>query len=99
MLEINIPVKEQLEWKRYRFKTKSVDDYRPLIFNPKYPWWCSGYTMNTQFEADSAIIIAYIPAEEDLKKYWDDAFDIDSEESGPPEFSDRFQKPDYYEED
>jgi hypothetical protein len=30
-------------WRRYRFRTKSVDDERPLIFNPAYPWWCSGY--------------------------------------------------------
>lgn len=27
---------------KYRFKTYS-EDYRPLIFNPKYPYWCTGH--------------------------------------------------------
>ena len=52
---------------RYRFKTKSVDDYRPLIDmkNIQMPWWCSG-------EADDgsyAIIICYLPENEELEKY------------------------------
>jgi hypothetical protein len=77
-------------WKRYRFYTKSVDDYRPLVFNPKYPWWCSGYA------DDAAVIVAYLPADEDLLKYWDDAFDIDYTEEDKIKFSDRFAKPEYY---
>ena len=32
-------------WKRYRFYTHAIEDYRPLIFNPKYPWWCSDTKM------------------------------------------------------
>lgn len=75
---------------KYRFQTRSIDDYRPLIFNPKYPWWCSGTS------EDSATIIAYLPESESLATYWDDAFDVDvrTEEIT---FSDRFPKPDYYE--
>ena len=77
---------------RYRFKTKSVKDYRPLIFNPKYPWWCSGYGKNC------AIIIAWLPPEEILTEYWDDAFDVELEKHPGVVFSDRFPKPQWYEE-
>ena len=77
-------------WKRYRFSTKSVEDYRPLKFNPSFPWWCSG------FGDDYAVIIAYLPANENLKEYWDDAFDIDFTEEEQIIFYDRFPKPDYY---
>jgi hypothetical protein len=61
-------------WRRYRFYTKEIEDYRPLIFNPKYPWWCSGYG------DDCVIIIAYLPKGEDLFDYWGDAYNIDYNE-------------------
>ena len=83
---------ENKDWKRYRFKTKSVDDYRPIIFNPKYPWWCSGYAGDESY----ATIVCYLPRKENLKKYWDDAFDIDFTEEEKVEFSDRFPKPEYF---
>ena len=82
---------ENKNWKRYRFKTYSVEDYRPLVFNPKYPFWCSGY-------GDCyAVIIAYLPFNEDLLKYWDDAFEIEFTEEDEIKFSDRFPKPKYFE--
>jgi hypothetical protein len=81
-----------MKWLRYRFKTKSVDDCRPLIFNPKYPWWISGET------EDSVIIIAYLPEGESLNKYWDDA-EIDFiEKDDKIIFTDRFSKPDWFKE-
>lgn len=79
-----------MKWKRYRFKTYSIEDYRPIIFNEKYPWWCSGYG------DDNAVIIAWLPSEEDLYKYWDDAFDVDFTDEDEIVFSDRFPKPDYF---
>jgi hypothetical protein len=79
-----------MKWKRYRFQTKSVNDYRPLIFNPEYPWWCSG------FGEDSATIIAYLPTNEDLFKYWDDAADIEFTEHEEIVFSSRFPMPKYF---
>ena len=84
------------KWRRYRFYTKSIDDYRPLIFNPRYPWWCSGYGNNGDNGAETAVIIAYLPKEEDLKKYWDDAFNIEFTEEDKIVFSSRFAKPDYF---
>lgn len=74
---------KQVKWRRYRFKTNSVDDYRPLVFNPKYPWWCSG------FNDESATIIAYLPEN-------DDAFNVTFEVMDIIVFSDRFPKPDYF---
>jgi hypothetical protein len=78
------------DWVRYRFSTKAISDYRPLIFNPKYPWWCSGEG------EDRAIIVAYLPFGEDLYKYWDDAFDITYTTEEKIEFTDRFPKPKYF---
>lgn len=80
------------KWKRYRFLTSSVDDYRPLIFNPKFPWWCSGY----RGDMSKAIIIAYLPHDEALDKYWDDAEEIEFTEHDEISFSGRFPKPAYF---
>jgi hypothetical protein len=77
-------------WRRYRFKTNSIEDYRPLIFNPAYPWWCSGEG------STSATIIAYLPPKEDLEKYWSDAYDTEFTEHDTIEFTSRFKMPDYY---
>lgn len=90
----------EYKWVRYRFSTKSVDDYRPIIFNPKYPWWCSGYGLGGTIddpECETAIIIAWLPKGEDLTKYWDDAFDITFDEFDEIKFTDRFPKPEYFE--
>lgn len=77
-------------WKRYRFKTRAIHDKRPLIFNPRYAWWCSADG------EDFTIIIAYLPSDEDLKKYWDDAYDIDFTEETEITFTSRFPKLDWF---
>ena len=76
---------------RYRFKTKAIDDYRPLkdMKDIQMPWWCSGYG------EDHAIIICYLPKETDLKEYWDDAYDIEEQEREEITYTDRFPKPDW----
>ena len=79
-----------MKWRRYRFYTRAVDDYRPLLFNPAYPWWNSATT------DDAVIIVAYLPANEPLERYWDDAFDVDYTEEENITFSSRFPMPDYY---
>jgi hypothetical protein len=78
------------KWRRYRFYTKSVEDYRPLIFNPGYPWWCSATG------ADFVVIVAYLPSDEPLERYWNDAYDATSTEEGAITFSSRFPRPAYY---
>lgn len=82
------------KWRRYRFYTRSVEDYRPLIFNKKFPWWCSGEAM----DGSTATIIAWLPEDEDLSKYWDDAEDVTVTEHEKIEFTSRFPKPEHFEE-
>lgn len=82
-----------MSWKRYRLKTYA-DDNRPLIFNKKYPWWCSGYGEDSI--GGYSVIIIYLPKDEDLMKYWDDAFDIEFTEEDNIHFSSRFPKPKYF---
>ena len=79
----------------YRFKTHSVDDCRPLIdmTSIKMPWWCTGFDGDGSY----AIIVCYLPKTEDLYKYWDDAYDIESKTVDAIQYTDRFQKPDWCE--
>ena len=79
----------------YRFKTHSVDDCRPLIdmASIKMPWWCTGFDGDGSY----AIIVCYLPKTEDLYKYWDDAYDIESKTVNAIQYTDRFQKPDWCE--
>lgn len=83
-------VQVKIVWKRHRFTTKA-EDHRPIVFNPSYPWWRSGYDANGH-----ATIVAFLPASEPLAKYWDDAFSHTSEECDGPSFTSRFPQPDYY---
>ena len=41
------------------------------------------------------IIVCYLPKDEDLFKYWDDAYDIDFIETDEIMYTDRFKKPDW----
>ena len=77
----------------YRFKTKSVDDVRPLIDmkDIQMPYWCTGYASDDSY----ATIVCFLPKGEDLYKYWDDAYDIDSDERDGITYTDRFPKPDW----
>lgn len=93
------PLYPTKKWRRYRFLTNSVDDERPLIFNPSYPWWIGGYGLGGTVDEPiyaNAVIVAWLPVNEDLKKYWDDAHDIDFTEHEKIEFTERFSKPEYY---
>lgn len=79
-----------MTWRRYRFSTHATDDYRPLVFNPHYPWWCSA-------SADDAVtIVTYLPVDEPLAHYWDDAFDVTYTEEERITFSSRFPRPEYF---
>lgn len=80
-------------YRRYIFKTKSIDDYRPLVDmkDIKCPWWCTGEG------EDYVTILCYLPIGEDLFKYWDDAYDIYIQETPIITYTDRFKKPDWIE--
>lgn len=84
---------------RYRFKTRSVEDFRPLVdMAPiQMPWWCSGSGM--RHGEPFCTIICYLPDHEDLFKYWDDAFDIEKEYPDKIIYTDRFPKPEWIKEE
>ena len=75
----------------YRFKTKSVEDYRPLVDmkDIQMPWWCTGSGY------DYVIIVCYLPKNEELEKYWDDAYDVEEKPVSEIKYTDRFQKPEW----
>ena len=89
-----------MEWTRYRFRA-DPDDYRPIIFPPPGPYWCSGYGFEGDPEepADYSIVIAWFPIKPGLsiQQYWPEATHITMQEDhGPPVFTDRFPKPDWW---
>lgn len=83
----------QLVW--YRFKTASVDDYRPITDMKEIgmPWWCTGCSA----DGSHVIIVCYLPEGEALSKYWEDAYDIDMEYRNEIKYSERFPKPKWLE--
>jgi len=72
---------------RYRFKTRSVDDFRPLKDLADY--WCTGFSADDSY----ANIVAYLPTDIDLFEYWNDAYDIDCEVVDEIIYTRRFEKP------
>ena len=79
-------------WARFYVNIEEVnEDYRPIIWPIKYPYWCSGET------SKDFIICAYVDNEDDIYKQWPEAFNVDIEKVDKIEFSDRFPKPEWYE--
>lgn len=76
---------------RYRFCTRAIEDFRPLVdMKPiGMPWWCTGTGYG------HVTIVCYLPENEPLKKYWDDAFDIYEEHVDEIVYTDRFKKPEW----
>lgn len=48
------------KWRRFRFRSWSVDDPRPVTFPPPGPYWITGY--GEEGDREFAILIAYLPA-------------------------------------
>ena len=80
-------------WDRIRFQANE-DDFRSVLWPPLGPYWCSGSS------AYHSIVVAYVPhgtTDEELKKYWPEAEEIDRMQEGIPiRFSDRFAQPSWW---
>ena len=76
---------------RARFKA-NYDDYRPVVWPVKHPYWCSG----TAGDENHSIVIAYADDEAEILTNWPEATDIDAEEVTEYVFTDRFQKPEWF---
>ena len=75
---------------RARFKANE-DDYRPIKWPIKHPYWCTGYGEGY------SVVVAYADNEKQIKKLWPEAKDIEFTEESEYSFSDRFPKPDWFE--
>lgn len=80
---------------RARFHIRKDDcdnDYRPVKWPIKYPYWCSGES------DDSFILVAYAEDEDSIKELWPEAYDINVlEKDTEVKFTLRFPKPKWYE--
>mgnify|MGYP000083377386 FL=1 len=80
---------------RARFYIKKSDcgnDYRPVKWPIKYPYWCSAESSN------SFMLVAYAEDEDSIKELWPEAYDINVlEEDTEIRFTLRFPKPKWYE--
>ena len=77
---------------RARFYTDE-DDFRPVEWPIKYPYWRSGETHRAN------ILIAYADSVEDIKRLWPEAYQIEWDEVDEIVFTSRFPKPDWYKEE
>lgn len=68
------------------------DDSRPVKWPPPYPFWCTGETDNHE------IVVGYYDNEDQIYEYYPEAFNIISNEVDEIRFSDRFERPDWWEE-
>lgn len=73
---------------RARFKA-DIADYRPVKWPPPGPFWCTGY----DGEESHSIVVAYADNEDQIREFWPEANDIDSEEASEYVFTDRFPEP------
>ena len=74
---------------RIRFHA-NPDDYRPVKWPVKYPFWCSGYGENF------SVVIAYVDSVDELMELWPEASNLDIEERDSIIFTDRFPRPSWY---
>lgn len=81
---------------RVRFEIRE-DDYRPVRWPIKHPYWCTGSGGSCDDDGESYnILVTYVDSEEELYENWPDAenLDIMSEES-EYSFSSRFPRPEW----
>lgn len=74
---------------RCRFMANG-EDYRPIKWPVKHPYWCSGYG------DDYSIVISYADDEDYILEHWPEAEDIESTECTEYTFTDRFPKPTWF---
>lgn len=79
---------------RARFQA-NPDDYRPVNWPIKHPYWCSGYSG----DESHSIIVAYADNVEEIKTNWPEAHEIEFEEVKGYVFTDRFPRPGWLEAD
>ena len=74
---------------RARFHANE-DDWRPVKWPPVGPCWCTGSG------EDYSIVVAYVETESQIKEFWPEADNIETEPRDEITFTDRFPCPDYW---
>lgn len=82
-----------MTWHRYRFAT-AADDPRPLIFEPSYPYWITGYGISND-DQEYTTIVAYLPETHLLTTYWPEAEDAEYTVKQEITYTSRFPKPEW----
>lgn len=73
---------------RSRFKA-NYPDFRPVKYPYPHPWWCTG----TAGDESHSTLVAYADNEDQIKEFWPEAEDIESEERDEYTFTSRFPRP------
>ena len=74
---------------RVRFHA-NPDDPRPVVWPVKHPFWITGQG------ADYSTVVAYVDDLEELYRLWPEADNIDAEQRHEYVFTDRFEKPKWF---
>lgn len=83
----------------YVDKNKCGNDYRPVDWPIKYPYWCTGESINVRNNSECFILTAYADSVEQIKELWPEAQDISTKEVSEITFSPRLPKPQWYKEE
>lgn len=87
-------LKDRKEWDMLRVRfTTSAEDYRPVNWPIRHPYWCTGYTSR-----DDAVIVSYADDEAYIMENWPEAEDLDVDVVEGYVFTDRFPRPDWLKE-
>jgi hypothetical protein len=79
---------------RVRFKS-SAQDPRPVNWPVKHPYWISGWEMG---EEQKAVLISYADDEAYIFENWPEAEDLEIQERSEYTFTERFPRPEWFEE-
>ncbi len=97
MEEIKVAKKRKRKIPIKNFSSDLVAIFKAKLDKKGYCTW-KEFTDDIGGEGeDYAVIICYLPEGENLKKYWDDAYDIEREKRNCIVYTDRFPKPDWIE--
>ena len=88
---------QSAKWLRCRFHT-AAEDYRPVKFPPPGPYWHTGLCWLDDKRYEN-VIAAYVRSLDQVTEYWPEATDIDVTEQDEITYTDRFPKPDWYQDD
>ena len=74
-------------------------DYRPVEWPIKYPYWCTGESYDENGDLQYFTLVAYADSIKQIQQLWPDAQCIIGKKVSGIEFSDRFPKPEWYNEE